>query len=236
MSSAIEIWEAAILPFLLNSAETWISLGKVGINILNEIHDQFLWKILKISKSCPKPLMYFDLGQKLMKYRVMKKKLLFVHHLSQLEKDSIPFLLYNEQKLKNLPGLLFEVKDMLNNLSMTLSMMEKYTKKQWKTYVSGEIDRLNETEILEMTKTYKKIDYNVLKDEQCVIQDYMMNLKYDDAILKFRLRADMVQTVKCHWKNDPQYEADGWSCWHCPATDQTTHIQQCSEYANMRKD
>ena len=87
-----------------------------------------------------------------------------------------------------------------------------------------------------MFKSYKKINYNMLKEEKCDIQPYMKNMKYEDALLKFRLRADMVETIKCHWKNDQKYETDRWSCWHCPATDQTSHIQRCAEYADLRED
>ena len=87
-----------------------------------------------------------------------------------------------------------------------------------------------------MAKTYKKINYDEIVKEKCEVQPYMKTLSYDDALMKFRLRADMVDTVKCHWKSEPKYEDELWSCWHCPATDRSSHIRCCREYADLRED
>ena len=77
-----------------------------------------------------------------------------------------------------------------------------------------------------------------MMEEKCQLQPYMLLLSYDDAVVKFRLRVNCLQTVKTHWKNDPKYEEDQWSCWECPgvALDSTKHISRCEKYADLRAD
>ena len=66
----------------------------------------------------------------------------------------------------------------------------------------------------------------------------MKNLPYEDALLGFRLRADMVDSVRCHWKNQSSHVEELWRCWHpgCNMADQTSHIIQCSGYADLKED
>ena len=67
---ATDIWELAVLPYLLNSADTWICIKKSSLEILNKIHNKFLQRILQVTSAII-PLMYWDLGQLLMVNRVL---------------------------------------------------------------------------------------------------------------------------------------------------------------------
>ena len=77
-----------------------------------------------------------------------------------------------------------------------------------------------------------------MRTEKCELQPYMLSLTYQDAVSKFRLRVNCVETVKTHWKKVPGYEDDLWSCWECPGTalDSTSHISRCRKYADLRTD
>ena len=42
IKASLMIWEQAVLPFLLNSSDTWIGMNKTAKNDLSDIHNIFL--------------------------------------------------------------------------------------------------------------------------------------------------------------------------------------------------
>ena len=117
---ATTIWELAVIPYLLNSADTWFGINNKAMEMLNHIHNTFLQRILKVSSACI-PLMYWDSGQLLMKNRILKKKLLLTHHLATLDQKSLAFKVFQNMKIQNLPGLIPEIEETLTELGITLS-------------------------------------------------------------------------------------------------------------------
>ena len=63
-------------------------------------------------------MMYWDLNGLTMENRIMKKKLLFIHHLETLPEDSLAHEVYVIQKQYDLPGLVKECKDFLINFNI----------------------------------------------------------------------------------------------------------------------
>ena len=164
------IWEQAVLPFLLNSSDTWIGMNKAALNNLSDIHNIFLRRVLKVGKSCELSLMYFDLGQLLMPNRIAKSKLLFLKHISCLEEESLARIFYEKQKKYNLSSLLSECKEDLKGMDVTVIDMEEMTKGQWKSFASEYIRRINEERLLERIRTSHKLDYEVLSKEKCELK------------------------------------------------------------------
>ena len=236
--TALKLWESSLLPFLLNSSETWLDIPNEAMNLLNEIQDIFLWKILKTPKSTPKILMYFDTGQMFMKNRVIQRKLNFLWHLSSLGEESIAYRIFEQQRKKeHLPGLIQEGRKYLEELGLSLEQMKKYTKSEWKGLIGRKLISSNEEELRALGKNYRKTDSKVLEEENFEVKEYLKTLSYEAAVFKFKYRAQMIETIKCHWKNDQTFWKDGWSCWEgCKATDRTSHVQRCLGYKHLRED
>ena len=237
MKTALLIWEQAVLPFLLNSSDTWIGIDRTAMKSLTDIQNTFLRRVLKVGNSCPIPLMYFDLGQLLMENRILKAKLLFLFHVSHLEEKSLARKFYEKQKKeKSVPGLVKELRKTLTKMGVTFGELECVSKKAWKKSVIDFVTRKNEKEVLDRMKNYHKLNYEVLSKERCELKEYMNNLSYNDACMKFRLRASLVPTVKSHYKSDPQFARDLWSCPEgCKRIDTVSHIQRCSKYFDLRE-
>ena len=68
---AIDIWELAIIPFLLNNGGTWTGIDSKGMEILDDLQKTFMKRLLKV-KTASIPLMLWDLKQDRMKNRIMK--------------------------------------------------------------------------------------------------------------------------------------------------------------------
>ena len=65
----------------------------------------------------------------------------------------------------------------------------------------------------------------------------MRKLSYEDAVVKFKLRAKVCKTIKTQFKSDEEFSEDLFSCWDCshPILDTSSHIRQCHHYADLRE-
>ena len=89
LTAGFQMWDMAVLPMLLFNAECWIEISQPAINTLEQLQYTFLRCILGIGSGCPLPLLLSETGMILMELRVLKKKLMFLHHLFLLEQGSL---------------------------------------------------------------------------------------------------------------------------------------------------
>ena len=96
-----------------------------------------------------------------MKFRILKKKLLFLHHLMTLEEGSLALEVFRVQEKLGLPGLLLECRDFLVDHNIT--NISAYTCIQWKNFIKNQIWEMNRTELLHRMAGYKKISQESYK-------------------------------------------------------------------------
>ena len=148
-----------------------------------------------------------------MKFRILQKKLLFIHHLATLPDESLAREIYEIQKIFEFPGLIQDCQETL--VKMQISDVSKFTKMQWKKLVKKYISSANEQELLERMKTYKKINPAELAMEGCRVKDYLNEMYIASARLKFKLRSHMTPTVKMNFMNDEIFKRQMWLCEGC---------------------
>ena len=85
----------------------WI-FNSVHQKILEEIQASVYRKLLDVPKSCPSPSLIWDFGSKLMKYRIMERKLNFLHHLLNLSPESLAHQILKIQIENQSEGLVSE--------------------------------------------------------------------------------------------------------------------------------
>ena len=101
--------------------------------------------------------------------------------------------------------------------------------------VKKKVTDQNRESLLEIVKKkYKKLDYEVIKEENCELKDYIKSLNLPDARLKFALRAKMTKTVQMNFKGEPKYIKNGWKCQDCDTPDTQDHILRCPCYQQLR--
>ena len=174
-----------------------------------------------------------------MKYRILKSKLLFLHHVSTLPENSLAREFFETQKSYHLPGLLTECRDFL--IKYEIKNFQTYSKQQWKRCIKDCILRENEAELHEKVKTYKKLDFKDFSSENFAVKDYLRALNMTDARFKFKLRSSMTPTVKMNFKSDAKFAAQLWKCDGCADgqignVDTQLHILWCEGYADLRQD
>ena len=87
--SAINLFEITILPTLLYNDETWVEISKEAEDRLENLQLFFLRLVLRVPKSTLKIALKTETGMMSMRLRIWKKKLMFVHHIKNLEKETL---------------------------------------------------------------------------------------------------------------------------------------------------
>ena len=181
ITAGLEIWELAIIPMLLYNAESWLGISPKTISMIEDLQKQFLRVLLGAATGTPIPALYWETGTLLIKYRILFRKLMFLHHLETLPKDSLAYEVFQVQKSLNLPGLLDDCKEILCNLN--LSNIQEYSKEQWKRVVKNEILSKNKEYMVKESKTFKKIAYK--NEDEFLRQNYLADMTVMDARLMY---------------------------------------------------
>ena len=82
-NTGIMIFEMAVIPMLMNSAETWDQVNEVTINKIEKLQNTALQYIFSTQRTCPQPILNWDSGMLPASYRIVQRKLNFLLHLSQ---------------------------------------------------------------------------------------------------------------------------------------------------------
>ena len=94
---AIDIWEIAVIPALLNNCESWTDMSDDDMVVLENLQNLFLRMMLQIPESCPKPAILWETGTTLIYYRIMETKLKFCKYIQQQD-DSILSKIFIQNK------------------------------------------------------------------------------------------------------------------------------------------
>ena len=230
IKAGLEIWELAVLPMLLYNAESWIGVTKKTVEDLEAIQKRFLKHLLAVGSGCPTPSLYWETGTLGIKWRILKSKLLLYHHIKCLPNTALAKEVIEVQERLNLPGLHSECSDFLCHHGFT--HVEQYTKVQWKKLVKERILKMNENELVEMSLTYKKINFS---GEKFACKDYMKEMRIDDARTMFKIRTNMVPTVQMNFMGDKNFASNLWTCSGCNSCrDSQQHLLTCPGYAQLR--
>ena len=181
-----------------------------------------------------------------MEYRILQKKLLFLHHVATLPEDSLAREVFQVQEELNLPGLLHDCQEFLVKRGIT--KLSSYSKAQWKTFVKAEIFELNKFDIVQKMKGYKKVSYEEHLHEPYKLQPYLKTLNIADARLRFKLKTHMAPSIMMNFPSDVEFSKQFWTCTGCGngndkaevqiggRRDTQTHIMICPGYVELRKD
>ena len=243
LTAGLDIWEMAVLPMLMNNSECWMEVSKKSIEELDKLQLMFLRCLMAVGSGCPIPILYSETGSLKMEFRILERKLLFLHHVATLPDTSIAKEIYNVQTQLNLPGLTQECHEFL--VKFGIIHIQNYSKIQWKNLIKKKIRELNKMDILEQIESegYKKLNLETMKNDSFELKPYMKNLNVSEARLKFKLNSFMTPTVKMNFQSDSEFTRDLWTCPGCSVPGDVTgcrdtqrHIMVCTGYETLRQD
>ena len=112
----------------------------------------------------------------LMKHRILKKKLMLLHHIENLDKSSYACQIYDVQKRLFLPGLISECQPFLTKLDGPEPSL--FIKLQWKKLVNKNILKFKKLELLDKMTTFKKLNGNELVNEKLLLFTIFLYLNH----------------------------------------------------------
>ena len=230
--AGLEIWEVAVIPYLMNNSDTWAYMPKQALDVLDSLQNQFLRSLLATPRGSPTPALLWETGTPTMENRILKRKLTFVHHLANLPEDSLAWQVATLQVKFSLPGLMTEMKEVLSEMEMP--DMRKTSKSIWKNIVNKKMTEKNKTDLVKQSERYKKINTDEMKTENFERKSYLTSLRMDQARTKFKIKTKMLKNVKMNFKNDPKNVKKLWQCSECEHIDSQEHILWCEGYKTLR--
>ena len=244
LTAGLDIWELAVLPMMLYNSECWQEISPETIQELENLQKKFYKCLFAVGSGCPTPALYLETGGMLMEYRILKKKLLFLHHLATLPDDALAREVYDVQRKLALPGLFQECQEFLVKFGITKP--EKFTKNQWKSLVKNKIAEMNKNDILEQLKPLKKMKHEDYANQKFERKSYMSSLNIAEARMRFKLNAQMTPTIKMNFPSDKVFTRQMWTCSGCVGgdvgsevvgcRDTQQHVMVCPGYGELRED
>ena len=246
LTAGLDIWELAVLPKLLYNSDCWQDISPNTIKELENLQLQFYRCLLAVGSGCPIPSLYFETGGILMEFRILQKKLLFLHHVATLPDDSLAREVFQVQEELNLPGLLQDCQEFL--VERRITKFSNYSKSQWKSLIKAEIHKLNKETVLKKMIGYSKVSYENHLNEPYQLQPYLRTLNIADARLRFKLKTHMAPSIMMNFPSDVKFTEQLWTCTGCGddcnkadgqvggRRDTQTHIMICPGYADLRVD
>ena len=127
--------QSKLISMLLNNAECWLDLTKTDIEELEGIDLIFLRKLLEAPSTTPIPAIYLELGCIPLRFKIIEKRMMFLHYILKQEKNTIiskVFWAQVRKPVKNDWAVI--VRDDLNDLSIfeSFEQIEKIKKSAWK--------------------------------------------------------------------------------------------------------
>ena len=231
----LDIWETAYIPSLLNNCSTWMDIEEEALNKLEDLQNSFYRNLLNVQFTTPKPALIWEVAGMKIKYRIMMSKILFLHHIINLDSGSLAKQIQNSQQINQTPGLTTEVLGFIEELNLPNCLEIKFTKAKWKNIVKKAIHKANESEIRQSMEPYKKIKHLNVVEEKFECKEYLSTLPLEKARTMFKHKYKMTEMVKMNFKNDQKYANLLWRCSSCSNQDTESHLLWCPGYTDLRK-
>ena len=141
---------------------------------------------------------------------ILQKKLVFAHHLANLNPDSLGHMFYVRQEANpEIPSLLSEIQD----LELDFHQNKNLSKRSWKKKVKGYIHDLCKAMPLQEIKGYKKISYEECSKEEFERKSYFRTLNLEQTRDRYRISSSMVKDIRGNFPS--KYRGESLRCQSC---------------------
>ena len=232
----LEVFNLAILPKLIYNADTWFEIDDKSITRLEKLQTTLLRCLFSVPKSTPATALNWDCGFLSMEYRVYQKKLMLLHHITNMDEYTLASEIFNIQKEFNLPGFVNEARQLISIFSLPNIIDEKLKISQikWKKMVKKSVYLKYESKLKENIMGYSKLKDGPMANEKFGEQPYIKDMSMNQARVNFRIRSKQIK-VKMNQRSDPQNERTLWKCSECGNIDSQSHILWCPFYSTIRE-
>ena len=217
LSTAFSLWEEGILGMLLYNSESWVSIQKKTMKILDDLFHLFCRIILRTSVSCPKVNFYWQSGSLTFTNHILLRKLNFAHHLSSLEAGALAREVWEEQVSgKELPGLCREIEGHISAMGIAIDELSRFSKWQFKKLAKEYIYKLNKSQLLEEIRLSKKLNYEKCSQERFERKQYFCQQNLENSRVLFRVSSRLIPFIKANYPSKYRRQGKPLTCSSCP--------------------
>ena len=222
-----KLFEARIIPALLNNSESWIGIENHHIKELQDFQDGFIRRVLHLPPQTTKAIINWDIGMMPMKWRIAGKKLQYVRKLQLKDDQNITKRALQQEVEMEIKGLAHECLEISNELGLQNVMNGNTTKGLIKRTIAKKI---KEESWNEMDKSKKVRDRLTFNPED---NTYIKCLSLSLTRVWFRYRARAIPKVKGNHKQS--YE--DLSCTLCTSKEEMSqeHLESCEGTEHERR-
>ena len=194
--TAIKLFEAQVLPALLFNCESWIGITDTQINDLQGFQDKFLRKLMHLPISTPKAILHWDSGMEMMKWRIAKKKLLFLKKVMAKENNNLCKRSIINETILGTEGLGHECKVIAKTIGLP-DLMDKFATTS-KGDIGKAIKQHSERTTKEEVEASRKVGDRATENPSD--REYLTCMTLPDSRIWMRVRARSIKGVKVNTK------------------------------------
>ena len=237
LQSGLKIWMFGFLPSLLANAETWTDISDMAIKSLEDVQYLLLQRIFQVPSTTPHAALRWDTGTISMEMQIVKRKLLFLHHLISLDDSSLAKEILQVQECMKLPGLVKEGKILIKQFNLPNIFEKKVftglSKLSWKRLVNSAIMNFEESKLKSIIIDKSKLKDGPMATENFEPKEYLSTMNLSRSRVNFKLRSKMLDTKMNY---SAKYEKEQWKCDSCrSAIESQSHLLFCPAYASLRE-
>ena len=106
-----------------------------------------------------------------------------------------------------------------------LQNYQKLTKPQFRNRVKKILHQKNRTELLNWTKSYKKVDFQACEKEEFEMKSYFKTMNIASSRLYFKIQNSITPTIKLNFKSDQKFRKMKFVCSDC-IEDENANLSQ----------
>ena len=110
---------------------------------IEDLQNTLYRMLLAVPKTTPVASLAWDMGGLKMKYRIILKKLLFLHHLKSLDNSTLAKQVLQVQDIHELPGLVSECKEYIDKYNLPNILKISLSHNIWKCKVKKKMEEEN---------------------------------------------------------------------------------------------
>ena len=228
---ALILRKSLLLSSLLTNSEAWYGMSLAEIEQIEQVDEMLLRKILEAGKSCPKEMLYLELGCTPIRFIIMQRRIMFLNYILNENKESLVYRVLEEQiRNPSKNDWILNVQKNLKSLDIHLSIedIQNIKKEPLRKFVVDKIEEKSYQFLNEKKLKHSKVSH--INHKELKIQDYLKpeNIK-DNQLAKFLFSA-RCRMIDCR-KNFPNKHKNELSCPlpGCEQDDTQVHLLNCDK-------
>ena len=223
-----------MVPSLLAGAGTWTGITSTEVDRLDGLQDLF-WRVMfKVPESCPRIALRAETRMISMKHRIWEAKLLLIRRIKRQSQGSLSWKIWKEQVINKWPGLSAEVMDICKQLDIP-NINENSVEGD---DIKKAVFRHHMEEVKEKVGSSKKMQKHKDDDFETV-QEYMKGKSVEKTRMAFRVRCEMVDTIKGNYKDKYRRKRGEKALLCTDCSEQEVHTQThcltCPKWERLRE-